>query len=97
MDTFGRDVYYASRGKQHPSDEVRVEAVYSLIEDGLIDHLLLAQDICMKHELRSYGGQGYDHVIRSIIPRLKNRGFSDEHINQMLCVNPARVLTGMTT
>ena len=94
LDTFGRELYYEARKQQHPSDEQRVDAVVALLEAGLIDHLLLAQDVCLKHELSTYGGHGYDYVLRHIVPRLKDRGVSAVEIDQMLRVNPARVLTG---
>ena len=94
LDTFGREIYFEARKRQHPSDGVRVDAVVALLEAGLIDHVLLSQDICFKHELRAYGGHGCDYVIRRIAPRLKDRGVTESELDQMLRVNPARVLTG---
>ena len=94
LDTFGRELYYESRGRQHPSDEARVEAVLMLLEAGLIDHILPSQDICFKHELSKYGGHGYDHFLRRIAPRLRRRGVSAGEIDRMLRLNPARVLAG---
>ena len=94
LDTFGRELYYESRRRQHPSDEVRLDAVVLLLEDGLVDRILPAQDICFKHELGTYGGQGYDHFLLRIAPRLRHRGVSDDELDRMLRVNPARVLAG---
>ena len=92
LDTFGRELYYRSRRRRHPSDDTRVETVLLLLEAGLIDHILPSQDICFKHELSKYGGHGYSHFLRRIVPRLRRRGVSDSEIDQMLRVNPARVL-----
>lgn len=94
LDTFGRELYFEPRKKQHPTDETRVDTVCALLDAGLIDHLLLAHDICFKHELAAYGGHGYDHIQRGIVPRLKDRGVSSKELDTMLRVNPARVLTG---
>lgn len=94
LDTFGRELYYQFRDRQHPSDEVRVEAVVMLLEAGLIDHILPSQDICFKHELTRYGGHGYDHFLRRIAPRLRRRGVSEGELDRMLRLNPARVLAG---
>ena len=95
IDTFGRELYYEARKRQHPTDEVRVDAVIALLEAGLIDHVLLAQDVCFKHELSTYGGYGYSHLLQTVVPRLKYRGVSDHELDQMMRVNPARVLTGV--
>lgn len=94
FDTFGRELWYASRGRQHPSDDVRVDAVCGLLDAGLGDHVVLAQDICLKHELTTYGGHGYDHVLRRIAPRLLDRGVPREQLDAMLVGNPRRVLAG---
>lgn len=94
LDTFGRELYYRKRNRQHPTDEDRIDTVVALLEVGLIDHILLSQDICLKHELSSYGGHGYDHVLLRMLPRLKERGVSDSELDQILRINPARVLTG---
>ena len=94
LDTFGRELYYQGRRYQLPPDEVRVATVVSLIEAGLLDHIFPAQDICFKHELGTYGGHGYDHFIRRIVPRLKRSGVSSDEVDRMLRLNPARVLSG---
>ena len=90
----GRELYYQGRRYQLPPDEVRVATVVSLIEAGLLDHIFPAQDICFKHELGTYGGHGYDHFIRRIVPRLKRSGVSSDEVDRMLRLNPARVLSG---
>ena len=94
LDTFGRELYYRARRRQLPSDDLRVRAVVSLLEAGLLDHIFPAQDICFKHELGAYGGHGYDHFLRRIAPRLRRSGVSEEELDGMLRLNPARVLSG---
>ncbi len=94
LDTFGRDVYYRSRGYQLPPDETRIKTVVALIEAGLIEHILPSQDICFKHEQAVNGGHGFDHFISRIVPRLLLGGVSGDEIDRMLRVNPARVLSG---
>jgi phosphotriesterase-related protein len=94
FDTFGREIYYEGRRppKQHPSDTQRVEAVCRLLDVGLGDRLALAQDICMKHELSAFGGQGYAHVLTNIVPRLLLAGVPQAAVDQMLVGTPATVL-----
>jgi phosphotriesterase-related protein len=93
FDTFGREIFFEPRQKQHPSDAQRIEAVKMLWDAGLGDHIALAQDICMRHELADYGGQGYHHVLDAIVPRMRNEGLGDTQIDQMLIGTPAAVLT----
>ncbi|MEX0832194.1 MAG: hypothetical protein WD358_01230 [Nitriliruptoraceae bacterium] len=93
FDTFGRELYYASRGRQHPSDDARIERIRSLVDKGWADRIGLAQDVCIRHELRTYGGQGYDHVLDHIVPRMIDAGIAQEAITTMLTTVPMRVAT----
>jgi phosphotriesterase-related protein len=92
FDTFGREIYYDGRRKQHPSDTQRIDAVCRLLDMGLGDRIALAQDICLKHELSGFGGQGYAHVVKRIVPRMLLAGVPQAAIDQMLVDTPARLL-----
>jgi phosphotriesterase-related protein len=92
FDTFGREIYYDARRKQHPSDTQRIELVRRLIDLDLGDRIGLAQDICLRHELSGFGGQGYAHVLANIVPRMLDAGIPQPAIDQMLIETPARVL-----
>jgi phosphotriesterase-related protein len=92
FDTFGREIYYDGRRKQHPSDTQRIEIVCRLLELGLGDRIALAQDICLKHELSAFGGQGYAHVLTNIAPRLRLAGIPDDALDQMFVATPAAIL-----
>ena len=92
FDTFGRDLYYASRGAQHPSDAERVEAIVRLVDAGLGHQVALSQDIAAKTELATYGGRGYDHVLVEVVPRLVRAGLTQRDVDVLLVETPARVL-----
>jgi phosphotriesterase-related protein len=92
FDTFGREIYYDGRRKQHPSDTQRIDTVCRLLDAGLGDRIALAQDICLKHELSSFGGQGYAHVLKRIVPRMLHAGVPQPAIDQMLIGTPAAIL-----
>ena len=94
LDTFGRELYYSMRGSWLASDEERVDALVMLIEAGMTEHVFPAQDICFKHELAAYGGHGYDHFVRRIVPLLTARGVDDQALDALLRRNPARLLAG---
>lgn len=73
-------------------DEERVRAVAALVEEGFERQILLTNDICLKQMLHRYGGQGYDHILRNIVPRLRAAGLSPETIERFLIGNPAEWL-----
>lgn len=90
FDTFGREIYYAGRSRQHPSDAERIQGILDLLEMGLGDQIGLSQDICLRHELSSFGGHGYAHVLINIVPRLLDAGVPSSAIDQMLVSTPRR-------
>jgi predicted metal-dependent phosphotriesterase family hydrolase len=57
----------------------------------LIDHLLLSHDICYKIQLQAYGGYGYAHLLRNIVPRLQLLGIGAEQLRRILVENPRRI------
>ena len=92
FDTFGREIYYEGRRKQHPSDTQRIDIVCRLLDMDLGDRIALAQDICLKHELSAFGGQGYAHVLSNIVPRMVQAGVPGSAIDAMLIGTPAAIL-----
>jgi predicted metal-dependent phosphotriesterase family hydrolase len=65
-----------------------------LIRQGWAHRLLLSQDVCHRSHLKAYGGNGYDYVLSTFVPRLRVAGVDEEAIQLMLVHNPRRVLTG---
>jgi phosphotriesterase-related protein len=94
FDCFGSQVYFDEDNVCEPSDAERLDALLRLIEAGYERQILLSQDVCTKMQLRHYGGVGYDHILRSIVPRLRARGVSRQTIDNMLVHNPTAFLTG---
>ena len=80
----------------------RVGTVARLCELGRADQIVLSHDAsCYIDYFR--GGRPpdvlpdwhYMHISRDVVPALSARGVTDEQINQMLVVNPRRVLGGV--
>jgi len=92
FDTFGKQSYYPTRGRQYPSDEQRIATIARLVGDGLAGSVTLSHDVCYKTDLVRWGGDGYGHIPRNIVPRLRRAGVSDGAIQQMLAENPRRLL-----
>ncbi len=79
--------------KLHPSThEVRCDVIRQLVAEGLSSHLLLSQDVCFKKCLVEYGGFGYAHIQRNILPRLEAIGVDRAAIHRMTVENPRRLL-----
>ncbi|HET7466603.1 MAG TPA: phosphotriesterase-related protein [Candidatus Dormibacteraeota bacterium] len=91
-DTFGSESYFDGDGSAEPSDRERVDCLIELLDGGWGDRLLISQDVCTKVQLLRFGGLGYAHILRSIVPRLRRRGVDDATIRKLLVENPARVL-----
>ena len=92
-DLFGLEVsYYPLSDLEMPSDAQRMDYIQRLIAEGHRDRIVVAQDICSKHRLVTYGGHGYGHILEKIVPRMRKRGIAEEDIHAIVIDNPARVL-----
>jgi phosphotriesterase-related protein len=94
-DGFGNSLYtapYAGRLLNWHSDATRIDVIQQLIEDGFINQILLAGDICFKCSLAAYGGFGYAHIINNLIPLMRAEGMTEEQIHTLTIDNPKRFL-----
>jgi phosphotriesterase-related protein len=73
--------------------DMRADNVASLCAEGLVDQVMLSNDICLIDQLASYGGCGYGNVLTNFVPLLRSRGVSDADIHRMLEANPARAFS----
>ncbi len=93
-DLFGNESsHYPLPGSYMPNDEQRLDKIQVLMDAGFGEKIVIAQDICTKHRLVKYGGHGYHHILQNIIPRMKQKGFSKQEINNIVTDNPSRILT----
>jgi phosphotriesterase-related protein len=53
----------------------------------------MAHDICFKVRLVRYGGHGYRHILRHVVPRLKRKGLGDKDVWMLIAENPTRAVT----
>ncbi len=90
IDCFGLETAYYPLAPfvRMPNDGGRLAIVEALLDAGLGERTLIAQDICQKHRLTAYGGHGYDHLIRDIPVMLEAAGRGDA-VEQLLVANPA--------
>jgi len=84
-----------TKGKVYnrPCDRERIEQIIELINAGYLNQILISHDVCTKGRLLRYGGHGYAHILRNIVPQMLVRGITREQIHTMMVENPKRVLS----
>jgi phosphotriesterase-related protein len=93
FDSFGHEGGYFTPTWRSRSDLEKMSTAVALIEAGYEDQIVLSQDMHRKHFLHRFGGYGYDHVLRRIVPRMQSAlGVSDTVIRKMLVDTPQRLL-----
>ncbi|MCH8863823.1 MAG: phosphotriesterase-related protein [Chloroflexi bacterium] len=75
-----------------PSDSGRAEEIRALIAEGYLDQILISHDVCHKYQRARYGGVGYDHISRYVMPLLVDAGLTEEQVNTITVENPKRML-----
>ena len=94
FDNFGLENYYDSIDFSYNShDSQRQENLPKLLSLGYADQMLISQDTCYKTQLVRYGGYGYAHILRNILPALRHSGVDDTTLEQILVKNPQRLLS----
>jgi phosphotriesterase-related protein len=92
FDLFGFDHSLLGQGRWPPSDRDVALVIASLVRDGYGDRIVLGQDIGVRTRYKRWGGWGYDHLLRHVVPLLLESGVDHEAIDAMLIGNPARLL-----
>jgi phosphotriesterase-related protein len=91
FDNFGKNYYYIFPSVR-TDDMKRVEAVAELCKQGYDHKIMLSHDYSQKMNLRTYGGDGYSHVLRHIVPELEFHDVTQQQIKNLLIRNPQRIL-----
>ena len=98
FDNFGKEFHPEDGGFSagaFASDRDRVKLAAKIIRSGFGAQLLLTNDICLKCMLRNFGGEGYSHIFKNVIPRFSECGIPEDFIRKtVLHDNPIRMLTG---
>ncbi len=94
FDCFGSQCAFEEDHSPEPTDAERISSLMRLLDQGYEKQMLLSQDVCTKMQLRHYGGNGYDHILRTIVPQLSQLGVGHSTLHALLADNPARLLAG---
>jgi len=94
FDLFGQESsYYGLSDIDMPNDATRLRLIRALIDKGHLDRVVISHDICYRTRLTAFGGHGYGHIFRNVVPMMRKRGYSDAEIDAILVGNPRRLLT----
>jgi phosphotriesterase-related protein len=91
-DHFGRRYGEQDCHLRFATDAPRLAFLSALVEAGHEERLLVSQDVCMKTDLRAFGGVGYGHIMR-LRDDFRRAGITDRQLSLMLVENPRRVLS----
>lgn len=94
LDLFGMEssYYKLNEAVDMPNDAARLRVLRKLIERGHLHQIAISHDICFRSRLCCYGGHGYGHIFRNVVPMMRRRGFSQDEIDTILVQTPARLL-----
>ena len=91
-DLFGHeDTHYPFNEAPTPTDAQRIAQIKWLIDQGFQEQVVVSHDICTKQRLVRYGGHGFAHILRYVLPRMRRAGIGEEQIELMLQATPRRV------
>ncbi|XP_054155733.1 phosphotriesterase-related protein-like [Oppia nitens] len=95
FDLFGNECSYyeLSDTFDMPNDTQRIRQLKLLIDEGLGQRITISHDIHTRHRLMKYGGHGYSHIHMNTVPRMRLRGYTEQHIQDILVNNPRDWLT----
>lgn len=82
FDTVGKNSYYP--------DEKRIGMLKVLRDRGLLNRVMLSMDITRRSHLKANGGNGYDYLLTTFVPQLRQAGFSQADVDTMLRDNPSQ-------
>lgn len=85
---------FAKRAYYRP-DATRLEELVTLVQEGYASQILLAHDMTGREAYlnpTTHGTYGYSYIGDRILPRLYEAGLPETAVDQMLVVNPARLL-----
>ncbi|HHW4413704.1 phosphotriesterase-related protein [Citrobacter freundii] len=82
FDTIGKNSYYP--------DEKRIGMLHALRDRRLLNRVMLSMDITRRSHLKANGGNGYDYLLTTFIPQLRQSGFDQADVDTMLRDNPSQ-------
>ena len=70
-----------------------IDLLLELLHRGYERHVLLSHDVCYVENLKRFGGHGFTYLHDTVLPRLRERGVTDDLVTTLTVDNPARLLS----
>lgn len=96
FDCFGHDYGRHHEGWMIETDWQRLAGLVALLREGYSGQLMVGCDVFMRCLHRRGGGLGYAHLLEWVLPKMSEHGICDATIEQLVVVNPRRVLARET-
>lgn len=94
LDLFGMETtHYKWSDIDMPNDGERLRTLRKLIDRGHLQQIAISHDICYRSRLTCWGGHGYGHIFRNVVPLMLRRDFDQSEIDTILRDTPRRLLT----
>jgi phosphotriesterase-related protein len=93
-DFFGIETshYWMDPDVELPTDRGRLRAIRAAMDAGHGARILVSHDVCTRTRAQAFGGHGYGHVLRNVVPLMRRMGFSAAEVAQLIRFNPLRLL-----
>jgi predicted metal-dependent phosphotriesterase family hydrolase len=88
MDSWG---HLDARGRGF--EDTAIDLLLELLHRGHEQRILLSHDVCYVENLKRFGGNGFTYLHDHVLPKLRDRGVTDEEITTLTVHNPARLLS----
>jgi len=89
--SFGSEHHFGDRARD-ANDDDRLDFLVALLDDRPNAAVTLSCSVWTKGQLARWGGMGYGHVVRRIVPALGRMGVSPARIERLLITAPAELL-----
>lgn len=91
FDLWGMELWHKIADLFGCPPEVQIASLNWFISAGILDQILISQDVANIVNLRKYGGYGQSHILRNLVPLFRAQGITDDQINRIMVENPSRL------
>ena len=92
FDLFGQERRLLMKDLIQTDVDVQISSIRGFIDNGLINQLLISQNVNHIDLMTVNSGDGYAHILKNVVPRFIDYGVNEEEINTIMKENPKRIL-----
>lgn len=92
FDNFGKE-FYTSKERRFAYDLERIRLLKNLMDEGYQKQILVCNDICLKTMWKTYGGNGYAHILRAVRDMAVEEGIDKKAYDALLTENAKNFLS----